>query len=305
MQMEGSPSVSVVIPTRARPALVVRAVNSALQQTFGDLEVIVVIDGVDEETLDALASISSPRLRLLPLPRQVGGARARNEGVNAARGEWVAFLDDDDEWLPEKLEKQLAIARASELPDPIVACKVMARTSSGEFVWPRKLPSEPLSEYLLARDSWSQGEGLLQTSTLLTTRRLLLKIGFQDGLRKHQDWDWLLRAVNTPGAKIEFVAEPLAIWHLEQSSGSVSRAHDWQLSLAWIRERRSLVTRRAYAGFIATQIASQAARQRQWRAFLPLLTEMFQIGRPKAIDVLLLLGMWFVPVPLREWLRCS
>src|SRR5258708_4440871 len=125
MQMKASPSVSVVIPTRARPALVVRAVNSALQQTFGDLEVIVVIDGRDEETLAALASISSPRLRLLPLPTQVGGSRARNEGVHAATGEWVAFLDDDDEWLPEKLEKQLAVARASELPDPIVACKVM------------------------------------------------------------------------------------------------------------------------------------------------------------------------------------
>ena len=305
MQMKASPSVSVVIPTRARPALVVRAVNSALQQTFGDLEVVVVIDGADEETLAALASISSPRLRVLPLPKQVGGSRARNEGVHAATGEWIAFLDDDDEWFPEKLEKQLAVARASELPYPIVACKVMAHTSSGEFVWPRKLPSEPISEYLLARDSWSQGEGLLQTSTLLTTRRLLLKIGFQDGLRKHQDWDWLLRAVNTPGAKIEFVAEPLAIWHLEQSNSSVSRAHDWQLSLAWIRERRSLVTRRAYAGFIATQIASQAARQRQWRAFLPLLAEMFQIGRPKTIDVFLLLGMWFVPVSLREWLRSS
>lgn len=296
---------SVVIPTRGRPALVVCAVNSALRQTFGDLEVIVVIDGEDQQTLAALASISSSRLRLLPLPAQAGGSRARNEGVQAARGEWIAFLDDDDEWLPEKLGKQLEVALASEQPDPIVACKVIARTASGEFVWPRELPSEPLSEYLFARDSWSQGQGLLQTSTLLTTRRLLLKIGFKDGLRKHQDWDWLLRAANTPGAKIEFVAEPLAIWNLEPSRGSVSRTHDWRGSLAWIRERRSLVTRRAYAGFIATQIASQAARQRQWQAFFPLLMEMFQIGRPKAIDVVLLFGMWFVPVSVRERLRSS
>lgn len=303
--MSACPAVSVVIPTRARPALLLRAVNSALQQTFADLEVVVVIDGKDEETLEALASISSPRVRVLSLPNQVGGSRARNEGVNAAAGEWIAFLDDDDEWLPQKLEKQLAAANASDSPDPIVACKVMARTPGGEFLWPRKLPSEPLSEYLLARDSWRQGEGLLQTSTLLTTRRLLLKIQFADGLRKHQDWDWLLRAIRTPGAKIEFVTEPLAIWNLQQSDGSVSRTHDWRNSLTWIRERRCLVTRRAYAGFIATQISSQAARQKQWRAFFPLVTEMFQVGRPKPIDVFLLLTMWFVPASLRERLRSS
>ena len=305
MKISSSPSVSVVIPTCSRPTLVVRAVQSALQQTMSDLEVIVVIDGMDKETESALESIAAPRLRVLPLPKRLGGARARNEGVQAAMGEWVAFLDDDDEWLPEKLEKQLALARASDCPDPIVACKVLARTSGGEFVWPRKLPSEPISEYLLARNSWSQGEGLLQTSTLLTTRRLLMKVGFVDGLKKHQDWDWLLRVVKTPGTKIEFVSEPLAIWNLDNNRGSVSRSHDWQGSLSWLRERRSLVTRRAYAGFIATQISSQAARQKQWKAFWPLLTEMFRIGKPRAIDLFLLLGMWFVPSSFREWLRSS
>lgn len=253
----------------------------------------------------ALESISSSRLRILPLLEQVGGACARNEGVRAAKAEWVAFLDDDDEWLPEKLERQFAAAQASAADDPVVACKVKARTPGGEFVWPRKLPSEPLSEYLFARDSWRQGEGLLQTSTLLTTRRLLLKVGFENGLRKHQDWDWLLRAVKMPGVKIEFVDEPLAIWNLERSRSSVSRRHDWQGSLSWIRERRKLVTPRAYAGFVATQIASQAARQQQWAAFSPLLVEIFQIGKPKVIDVLLYFVMWFVPGSWRERLRSS
>lgn len=298
-----NPLVSVVIPTAGRPLLAARAINSALRQSYDNVEVIVVVDG--DQNLAELESISSPRLRILRLRQQAGGARARNEGVQAARGEWIAFLDDDDEWLPEKLEKQLAIAQRSNAPDPIVSCKVTARTQTGEFVWPRKLPSEPISEYLLARDSWSQGEGLLQTSTLLTTRRLLLKIGFEDGLQKHQDWDWLLRAVKAPGTTIEFVDEPLVIWDLGHSWSSVSRRYDWQGSLAWIRNRRGLVTRRAYAGFIATSISSQAARQRQWKAFLPLLTEMFRLGSPRAIDVFLLLAMWFVPGTLRERLRTS
>jgi glycosyltransferase involved in cell wall biosynthesis len=300
-----SPSVSVVIPTFQRPALVLQAVKSAAGQTFSDLEIIVVIDGGDPATLAALESLPLPQLKVLQLERQVGGSRARNEGVLVARGEWIAFLDDDDLWLPEKLEKQFAVARASSSSDPIVSCKVVARTQGGEVVWPRKLPTEPLSEYLLSRDSWAQGEGLLQTSTLFITRRLLQKVKFEDGLRKHQDWDWLLRAAREPGAKIEFVNEPLAVWNLREAGGGVSRKLDWQASLTWIRDRRGLVTRRAYAGFIATQIASQAARQRHWRAFLPLLAEMFRIGRPKAIDMFLLLGMWLVPASLRERLRSS
>jgi len=303
--MESKPVVSVVIPTFERPALVLQAVNSALRQTVSDLEIIVVIDGGDSATLTALESLSLPQLRLLPLEKQVGGSRARNEGVSIARGEWIAFLDDDDLWLPQKLQKQLAMARASNSSDPIVACKVVARTPGGDVVWPRKLPTEPLSEYLLARDTWSQGEGLLQTSTLLATRKLLQKIRFKDGLRKHQDWDWLLRAAREPGVRIEFVDEPLAIWNLSETTGGVSRKLDWQGSLTWIRERRGLVTRRAYAGFIATQIASQAARQKHWKAFLPLLTEMLRIGRPKPIDMCLLLGMWLVPCSLRERLRSS
>jgi glycosyltransferase involved in cell wall biosynthesis len=284
--------------------LVLRAIESVLQQTFSNLEVIVVVDGDDSKTLAALESVSSPQLQVLPLRRRVGGSGARNLGVHAARGEWVAFLDDDDLWLPEKLERQLAAAQTSNASDPIVACKVIARTPAGEAVWPRKLPSEPLSEYLLARNSWRQGEGLLQTSTLLTSRKLMLKVGFEEGLRKHQDWDWMLRAVKISGVKIEFVDEPLAIWNLEPQA-SVSRKHDWQGSLAWIRHRKDLVTRRAYAGFIATQIASQAARQKQWSAFLPLLAEMLTVGRPKAIDLMLLLGMWFVPDSLRQRPRSS
>lgn len=303
--MQPTPLVSVVIPTYKRPALVVQAVKSVLAQTFCDLEIIVVVDGGDCGTAAVLESLSLPRLKVLQLSSRVGGSRARNEGVQIAIGAWIAFLDDDDMWLPEKLDKQLAVAIASDGSDPIVACKVVAWTPGGDFIWPRTRPTEPLSEYLLARNSWTQGEGLLQTSTLLASKKLLQRVRFEDGLKKHQDWDWLLRVSKEQGVKIEFVDEPLAIWNLRDSGGGVSRRLDWHASLVWIRERRSLVTRRAYAGFVATQIASQAARQRQWKAFPSLIKEMFRVGSPKTIDFLLLLGMWLVPFSLRERLRSS
>src|SRR5580698_546767 len=105
--MSMSRKVSAVIPTRNRPALVSRAVQSVLRQTHSDIEAVVVIDGPDPETAAALEAIGDPRVRVIALAENVGGSEARNVGAREARGEWIALLDDDDEWLPEKIEKQI------------------------------------------------------------------------------------------------------------------------------------------------------------------------------------------------------
>src|SRR5689334_18344661 len=102
-------SVSVVIPTFNRPAMLLRALHSVTSQTFRPREVIVVCDGPDEEAA-ALVSREHPSVRLLQLKTRSGAAVARNLGVQAARADWVAFLDDDDQWLPQKLHLQLVIA---------------------------------------------------------------------------------------------------------------------------------------------------------------------------------------------------
>ena len=104
--------VSVIIPTLDRPRLLLRAVDSVVQQTHRDIEIIVVVDRPSPETLAAVQTVSDSRLRLIvnPYPTTAGGAR--NVGADHAAGEWIAFLDDDDEWLPNKLEHQLTFAAA-------------------------------------------------------------------------------------------------------------------------------------------------------------------------------------------------
>src|SRR5438105_11417977 len=97
-------SVSVAIPTRGRPRQIVCAVRSALWQTHAPLEVIVVVDGADPQTTEALETIDDARLRVVVQAQHVGGSEARNIGIRSSRGAWIAFLDDDDEWLPRKLE---------------------------------------------------------------------------------------------------------------------------------------------------------------------------------------------------------
>ena len=98
--------ISIIIPTYNRAQYVVRAVRSALEQTYQNVEVIVVDDGSIDDTQLSLATLSDPRLRIIKQDNG-GVSAARNTGIAAALGEWVAFLDDDDSWMPNKLECQL------------------------------------------------------------------------------------------------------------------------------------------------------------------------------------------------------
>ena len=109
MTLEDKPraTVSVVIPTRGRPETLARAVRSVLAQTHEDFEIVVVLDGPDPATSRSLTRFRDPRLRVLALDEPHGASAARNHGLRAARGTFVGFLDDDDEWFPEKLERQL------------------------------------------------------------------------------------------------------------------------------------------------------------------------------------------------------
>jgi glycosyltransferase involved in cell wall biosynthesis len=296
--------ISVVIPTRNRPTVVAHAVRSALNQTYTDIEVVVVIDGSDEGTVQALHEIQDSRLRVVALPDNVGGSEARNIGARETRGEWIALLDDDDEWMPDKLQKQVVVANDSAFEYPIVATALIARSRRGELRWPRKPPSYPLSEYLFVRNSLFQGEGVLQTSTLMMKRELLLKVPFTRGLRRHQDWDWILRAGNAPGVGIEFISDALAIWNIDDPLSPLKTQYHWRYSWEWIRANRDLVTPRAYAGFVAVTLSAQASWQGDWRAFWPLLREIvWGNGKPRFMDLGLFFAMWFLPRNLRHVMR--
>ena len=109
--------VSVIVPTLHRPTLLMRALASVFHQTWQEIEVIVVVDGPDPDTIAILQTIDDPRLRVIVNPRSLTAAGARNAGMDKAKGEWIAFLDDDDEWSPEKLAKQMAYA-AGRRPAP-------------------------------------------------------------------------------------------------------------------------------------------------------------------------------------------
>ena len=268
-----NPLVSFVIPTRDRPIQLIRAVQSALAQTYPQIEVIVVVDGPDDLVLALLDDISSPALHIVPVPEPVGGAEARNIGIRYASGQWIALLDDDDQAMPDRIEQQLRRAHASRYPLPVVSSRFIAVLDSGEQILPRRLyrRGDP-ARYLFLRRSFRYGDGLLHTSTLLLPRTLMLSCPFLGGLRRHQDWDLILRLVTLPGVGIEMLPQPLARVQMQEQRTSVSTSPDWEFSLDWARERRRLLGRRAYAAFLATECMPRAAKvgasRRKQRALL-------------------------------------
>jgi glycosyltransferase involved in cell wall biosynthesis len=110
-----APLVSVVIPTHNRAHLLGRAVNSVLRQTFVDFELIVVDDASADDTASVIGSLHDQRIKYTRHELNLGAPAARNTGILSAQGDYIGLLDDDDEWYPEKLEKQvLKFSKVSE-----------------------------------------------------------------------------------------------------------------------------------------------------------------------------------------------
>jgi glycosyltransferase involved in cell wall biosynthesis len=303
-----TPRVSVVIPTRRRPALLHRALASVIGQTEPSWEAIVVVDGSDPESERVLREQTDTRIRCIVNPQSVGGSAARNQGIRAATGDWIALLDDDDEWLPERLARHL-----TQLPPPDAGkvlgfCRTIVRAPHGDYLWPRRAPApmEQISDFLFARRSWFAGEGGIQTSAIVAPRSLFLAVPFDETLPRYQDTDWVLRAC-AAGAQLQYTSSPLSIWYHQEARPTIGRAYakDWQYSLEWIRARRHLVTRRAYASFLLIRGGDLTAAALSPRGALAVAREAFLHGRPSLLPLLVFGGKWIVPARARRRLRAA
>jgi glycosyltransferase involved in cell wall biosynthesis len=297
--MNDEPLVSVVIPTRERPELVIRAVRSALSQTYQNLEIIVVIDGPDPATLAALEELRNPCVRIIALSENVGGSEARNIGAREARGEWIALLDDDDEWLPEKTSLQMALLGKSQYRFPIGACRMIGRRKDGDSIIPSRTPrmGEPLSEYLICRKTPVWGEGVIQTSMLVVRKALLEQVPFATGLPRHQDWDWLLRVFEIEGVGCEWVWQPLVIFHMNSAAIRVSNEGEWLSSLDWA-VANPLLTKRAFTYFVAVIIAPKMKLRRDLSRFLRLLSALRKYGTVNMRAIMFGLAHMLLPTTL-------
>ncbi len=301
-----APQVSVVIPTLHRPELLTqRALRSALAQTLRDIEVIVVVDGPDPATEAALRAVDDARLRVLALPRNVGPSEARNLGVDAARAPWVALLDDDDEWAPEKLERQLAAATTSACARPVVVCRYRLPHPDGERLEPPRFPQagERLGDYLMARRRWLERDHTLMSSVLFAPRALFREVPFRTAARSHEDWDWLIRVTDLPGVQVEGLPEHLATYTFHEARPHVGSAGRWRASLAWVRglHHGRLLSDEALVGFVVFHIAEYAARERHLSALRALSAVLWR-AHARPFQWARFAATWLLPQHLRrQW----
>jgi|tagenome__1003787_1003787.scaffolds.fasta_scaffold20987128_6 hypothetical protein len=249
-----SVSVSVVIPTRGRPDLVLRAVSSVLAQSVPPSEVLVIVDGPDRATTTRLRDLGDPRVRVHELATSGGAARARNTGVSKASSELIAFLDDDDEWLPSKLELQLDRASSISSSRFVLGTGVEWRGAAGIDVWPVRPPAhgEKVADYLFVRRT--PGEGLISMSTVLIPRDLALEIPLPEGLVTHEEWDWFIE-LEKHSTVFDVELAPLVVVHAPALRHSISSSASWEASLGWALSRKHDVSPRAFSAFCLTEVA--------------------------------------------------
>jgi len=189
-----TPLVSVVIPTYGRSELLGRAIDSVLQQTYKPIEIIVVDDNdSDSEHRAHTEKVLQPYLQnrqitYLQHEKNAGGSAARNTGIKASRGEYVALLDDDDEWFPEKIEKQVAYFQTLGQEVGVVYCSYILENANGKKEFIRTEKGDLTNELLMLQ--FDPGA----SSTLLFKKSVLEKIGyFDERFARHQDLEILIR----------------------------------------------------------------------------------------------------------------
>ena len=275
------PTVSVVIPTVDRPAVRV-AVASALNQTYTPLEVIVAVDRADDRIPATLHDLHD-RIRVI-FSGSVGPSGARMQASLDAKGDLIAFLDDDDQWFPEKLEQQIAMwPTVNAKPHVLLSCRYVEIESNGKSqrIQPLRLieQGERVAAYLFRRSRVQIGEGMLHTSTLMCDRELLTVEPFDSSLSLHEDWDWLLRV--GARADVEILMSPIVLAGVSIGDPwSLSKSGDWQQSLSWVEGQAGRLTPRELGDFLLGHTAVLAIRSGNRRGALTAARHAVTKARP-------------------------
>jgi len=189
------PLVSVIIPTYKRAVLVQRAIESVLRQTYRNIEILVVDDESPDDTASVVKAIPDSRIKYIRHGKNKGLPAVRNTGIRAANGELIAFLDDDDEWREDKLDKQI---RAIKDCDAVLCTGL----SNG-------YPQRVHRNQRISLDDLRMGS--FNPSALLAKAYVLRDVLFDENLKQGEDWDAFIRIAQR--YTIGWLAEPLLIYN--------------------------------------------------------------------------------------------
>lgn len=291
--------ISVIIPAYNRAPTLRRAIESVLRQTAQELEVIVVDDASTDASAEIARGVEDPRVRCITHPSNRGGAVARNTGIMAAAGDYLAFLDSDDEWLPEHLADSLAFLQ-EHAADGVFGSFFLVEREGQVATCVCKDRSEKLSmaEYIWSGDR----RGDARTSTFVFRREAIRAILFDPELRKHQDWDLAIRFADR--FRLLSRARPTVVIHHDagnRMSAKVNHEATRRL-LARHLDRLSDPTKAKIYTALAYRTFQAEGRSPQCRAYVGLALGFFRAARP--IDQIAMVALR-VPLAdhLYKWFR--
>jgi len=248
----GAPAVSVIVPVFDGEKTIERALASILAQTFTDFEIIVVDDGSTDLTVEAVSRKYGEQLRLIEHRKNRGAAAARNTGIVAARGRWVAFLDCDDTWRADKLGRQLEMLEKARSLAKACATGYQLYKNGREITFKTKFSPEQFRREILFGCTISPG------STLVVERGVFDDIGlFDEVLLRLEDWDWLLRFASR--YEMAFVPVPLADIYVEnrvhqQDTSKIENALN-HIGIKYFRRLSMFAKMRLYSSLLVEEAA--------------------------------------------------
>lgn len=215
------PEVSIILPTFNRAHCIERSIISLFKQVYQDFEIIIVDDGSTDQTAQFVSQIRDQRVQYVQHPQNRGANAARNTGVRLARGNFIAFQDSDDEWLPEKLTVQLNALKVAG-KNARVAFSSFWRISGGRKILIPKAGRRLQSCIKNWHKDLLEGN-LITTQALLVDRDLIYEAGlFDETLPRFQDWEFVLRLSKlTP---FVYINQPLLIVYI--GVDSISKNND-------------------------------------------------------------------------------
>lgn len=201
-------SISVIIPTFNRAHLLHKSINSVLNQTESPLEIIIVDDFSTDNTEEVVKSFNRKELVYVKNKKEKGANGARNTGIQMAKGNYIAFQDSDDEWYPQKLEKQLAFMKKYQDVD-MCFCSMLINNDPRQLIPKRNVDSGELKEQLLR-------VSFISTQTIFVKSKVAKDVLFDEHLKRLQDWDFCLRI--SKKYSIKHLPEPLVNVYLQNDS---------------------------------------------------------------------------------------
>ena len=299
--MENNPLVSVIIPTFNRANFITHAVASVLKQSYQNIEVIVVDDASTDNTATVVQNIDDSRVKYLCLEKNSGPSTARNGGVDISQGQFVAFLDSDDEWDRQKIDLQLTAIRQLRNPNRAV-CYTQATVVGSDITY--LLPTrgisedEPVGDYVMCGN-----DGLIQTSSVMLSRELALAYPFPTDQHIFEDWDLFLR-LDKSGIKWLYLDQPLITWHNDAREDRLTASqHDGS---EWLEKHKDYLSEQARFAFSMKGIIYPLMRSRQKKLYiLKLLFLAFLGNEIPAIQFLKFSMKIFTPPALIKALKAA